>query len=449
MYRTPYKTMNRIQSIEEAIAIPIPRQNTDFFLWLIDTYDVLLSITESKLPVPTKTQLADLRKKLNTCILDNYNDQYRPIPGAVYGWTVSMFIWIILLSVIEMQHQTSTLEISENVKKYCKEKRIRMWKDPDLTTWNFDTVASQLDCISLRWHTLEPCKELEELLEILWRFAARFTLRMHTKDVLNVESYVEEIPNMVHLRLSAQGIMVFLSRYYWFHNTIRYYRKWQHVRDEEFPTIEESNWNTWILNERRHFITRRFRDGIAEWMWDKLILFGDQEIASHDQLGDEVSSFTCMYARFPAGLVSYLQRVLTYKDYKEISEEERISDFAHLHMIHAHFSNTYNVGFLKYFFIYDKTMYKHIDAIQKCSTPLILLWYKKYVVYFLGKIYHHPEGYSVQHAFIMWVVLLRKHCNGKCYDSMDFNSLCEQILDQAEVVNNDRHVDGFFDLDDD
>jgi len=55
----------------------------------------------------------------------------------------------------------------------------------------------------------------------------------------------------------------------------------------------------------------------------------------------------------------------------------------------------------------------------------------------------------MKHAFIMWCYILRKECGGKCYDSMDFNTVIEQMLDQAEVVNNDRVVEGFFTLEDD
>ena len=77
-----------------------------------------------------------------------------------------------------------------------------MYEDHDMTTWNLDTVCSQLDCISLRWEFLEPCQELDEFLEIMWRFAARFVLRLHTKDVINVENYQEDVAKQVRVRLT-------------------------------------------------------------------------------------------------------------------------------------------------------------------------------------------------------------------------------------------------------
>ena len=450
MYRTQYKTLYRVHPIEEAIEYPIPKQKTDFFLYLIDTYDVLLSIASNELPQPSPTVIKTIRQKFSLHILNHYHDMYKPIPGALLGWTESMLVWIILLSIIDIQHWHSTMELTPEVMKWVKKHGIRMFEDHDLRTWNLDTVVSQMDCLSLKWHELEPCQELYDFLEIMWRFASRFTLRIHSKDVINMENYMDEIPKMVKCRLTADGIMVFLSRYYWFNHMIHLRQKWETVQTPNlFPPTSTCNWSTWIYHEKRHFVTRRFRDGICAWMWDKLILFGDQEIASHDQLGDEVSAFTCMYARFPAGLVSLWQRILTYKEYEEIIKCEALKNFVHLHMVQAHFSSVYNVSFLKYFFIYDKIMHKHIGAISKSSTPLILYWYNRYVCFFHGKVYRHPEGTDVQHAFIMWCYLLRKECDGKCYDSMDFNVVCEQILDKAEVIDNDRIIEGFFTLEDD
>lgn len=451
MFKTPYRSLFRVHTIKEAIELDMPKDKTDLFLYLIDTYDVLLSISTASLPSPSRAELTNLRMKFHNCILDNFHKMYTPIPGAVLGWTESMLMYVVMLSVIEIQHMNSPMEMPTKLRDYVKNNKLRMYEDHDMTTWNLDTVCSQLDCISLRWEFLEPCQELDELLEIMWRFAARFILRLHTKDVINVENYQEDVAKQVRVRLTPDGIMVFMSRWFWFNHMIKLRSKWKTIREPVYdcPSLETSNWKQWITHEKRHFVTRRFRDGISDWMWDKLILFGDQEIASHDQLGDEVSAFTCMYARFPAGLVSLWQRILTYKDYEEIIECKAIKDYVHVHMINAHFTSVYNVSFLKYFFIYDKKLHQHINAISKASTPIVLYWYNKFFCYFHGKVYEHPGGTSVGHAFLLWCYILRKECEGRCYDSMDFSQLCEQLMDKKEVVNNDRNVDGFFTLEDD
>lgn len=451
MYKTTYKSLYRVHTIEEAIDIDIPVENkTDLFLYLIDVYDILLNISTGETFFPSHTILRTLREKLSQCLMTHYHKMYMPIPGVLFGWTESMLLWIVLLTVIELQHQHSTLEINDRLLAWVKTHRLRMFPDKDLTTWNFDTVVSQLNVLSLRWERLDPCEELKDFLEIMWRFAARFCLRLHTKDVLNVEMYQDEVPNMVRVRLTPDGMMLFLSRFYWFNQMIYYRSKWIPTvyHTHTFPSLQDTNWESWIKGEQKHFIARRFRDQITSWMWDKMLLFGDKEIGSHDQLGDDISAFTCMYARFPAGLISLWQKILTYEEPDQILQCNAVKHFVILHMINAHFTSVYNVSFLKLFFLYDKIIYKHEVALERCSAPIILYWYNRFVVFFRGKLYMHQDGQTAAHAFIVWCVLLRNECNGICYDSMDFNTVCEELLDQANVVNNHRVIDGFFTLED-
>ena len=45
MFKTPYKTIYRIHTIEEALEFNLPKDKTDMYLYLIDTYDVLLNLS--------------------------------------------------------------------------------------------------------------------------------------------------------------------------------------------------------------------------------------------------------------------------------------------------------------------------------------------------------------------------------------------------------------------
>ena len=176
---------HKLDTLEEALTYEIPKDRTDLFLYLIDVYDVLLSVASNELPMPNRTQIIQMRNKFSSYILSHYHKMYTPIPGALLGWTESMLMWVILLSIIDIQHWGSTMELSPLLRNYVKKHAIRMFEDHDLTTWNLDTLVSQLDCLCLKWHELEPCDELEELLEILWRFAARFTLRIHSQETFS------------------------------------------------------------------------------------------------------------------------------------------------------------------------------------------------------------------------------------------------------------------------
>ena len=71
--------------MKEAIELDMPKDKTDLFLYLIDTYDVLLSVSTAALPSPSRSELTNLRMKLHNYLLDNFHKMYTPIPGAVFG----------------------------------------------------------------------------------------------------------------------------------------------------------------------------------------------------------------------------------------------------------------------------------------------------------------------------------------------------------------------------
>lgn len=449
MYKTSYKTIYRIHSTEEAMEFPIGKSTTDMLLWMIDIYDVLLSINQKVLDKPSVNTIIDLRIKCTDYFLQHYHELYRPIPGVMLGWTPSMLLYIIILHLVNLQYDGGNMWLSQELKDYVKQHRLRMFQDPDPSTWCFATFVSMMDVLSLRWKGLDVSKELDELLEMMWRLSAKFILSIHSKIKLNVDNYNEDVKGKEnHARLSEQGIIISMSRFYWFSSSLNYYRRWPLARTA-VVTVEASNWSKWILNERRHFVTRRFRDSISTYLWDKIILYGDNEISSHSQLGEKVSNFTCLYARWPAGLLNKLQKILTYEEYETIIQFLPIKPWVHLMMINQHFVNMYNVKWLNFFFVSEESMHKHIEGIERSLVPVVLYRFNGFDVFYQGKVYQHPQSRNIEHAFLLWCHLLRVKCDGKAFDSMDFNELLQNLLDQEVVVDNSREVSGMFELEDD
>ena len=160
MYRTQYKTLYRVHTLEEALAYEIQASDGPF-----SVHDRRIRcapiVASNQLPMLSKLMLRQLRTKFSTCILKNYHRMYQPIPGALLGWTESMLMWIILLSIIDIQHWGSTMELTPKVMAWVKKHAVRMFEDPDLTIAS-NTVVSQLSTVSAwKWHELEPCEELE------------------------------------------------------------------------------------------------------------------------------------------------------------------------------------------------------------------------------------------------------------------------------------------------
>lgn len=449
MFKTPYKSIYRVHSVEEALQFEIGEGKTDMLLYFVDLYDVLLSIRSGLVDKPSLHQILELRMKCTEYLLKNYHTLYKPIPGVLLGWTTSLLLFIIILHLVHLQYEGTNMYLTEKNKAYIKEHRLRIYTFPEPEEWCFATYISFMDVIAFRWKKLTPNDQLNEILELCWRLASKLMLNMHSKIILNVESFRESIKGKPdYARLSEKAMIMCMSRFYWFVSTFNYMRRWKKASSVYAPTVESTNWAKFIVNEKRHFITRRFRDGILTVLFDKIILYGDKEIASHNQLGEDVSSMTCLYQRAPAGQLNKLQKMITYDEYEDIIKYEPIKDWIHLIMLNQHFVSTFNIKFISFFFISEERLYKHIKAVERSVVPLIFYRFNGFVCFYEGKIYEHPDGKSIEHAFVLWCHMLRSKCNSRAF-SMDFTPLLTRILDVEVEVDNSRDIDGMFELEDD
>ena len=444
MFKTPYKSIYRIQTIEEALEFELKTDETDMYLYLIDMYDVLLNNAIGKYDIP-KHKLIKQRQKMHNYLMKHFHRLYTPIPGRLHGWAHNMLVYVVLLTIIELQYDSEYPVIPDTVHEYCVKHRIRMYKDRNTKSWKMSTWLDMLDVVSLRWRKLLPCDTLKELLEILWRVSAKMLLFMYSQEIMDM--YYEPVTED-YLKASPVGVVAGLSRYYWFHQTIYQYEKWP-LEEGNAPPLSSTNWDTWITIEKKHIFSRRFRDGVTDFLWNHIINYGDHAIGSHDQLGDEVSNYAVLYMRFPANVPTSLSKICTYKEYEDMLASDSIRDILYLKMIHAHFRSHYDIDFTKIFTVWEPTIHKHIKGIERSPVPLIISRYWRYHVYYKGKTYKHPEGESFPHAFVLWLKMLREHLDGVCFQAMDFNLTIQSILDEKKVVDNTREMGTFFDLEDD
>ena len=302
MYKTIYQSTSRIHTMEEAVQIEIPIIPTDMFLWMIDVYQLIIQGHKS----------SALTRKVKTFLIKNYRKLHIPIPGCLLGWTHSMFMFVIYLHLIDPTYEYSQL--------YIKNNKLRLYKDPDPKSWSWDIYCSMLDLVALKWNELPQTKELEQFLNVLWSLAKHFCLFIHTKDVLSVDNHTYDVAKTkYHVRLSPEAIVSILSRFVGFQ--LHPYT----ILDIEIPS---NNIDHFINLEKRHLVSRKFRENVCSLLWDHIILIGYKDIASHDQLGESVSSFTCLFKRNPAGQLTEIQRLLTYATYEEI--RGRLRQFLHL-----------------------------------------------------------------------------------------------------------------------
>ena len=429
MYKTLYKSPNRLKTYYDAIKIEISTNSTDLFLYLIDLYDLLLTVDISD------SEYECLKKKLKTFLLKEYDEIHVAIPGCLLGWTHSMFVWIVYLTLLNKR------EIPKlTCYNFIKKERLRQFKDPDPNSWTWDIFINTLDVLALKWDDIDDDSGLQNLLDVLWHLSAKFTLFIHTKDVLSVDNHVDFVKKTkYHVRLSAESIVSVLSRFVGFNRSLFVSSKWSLGLDI-YP--DENNMKNFIELEKRHLITRKFRDNVLKWMWDKIILIGDKDIASHDQLGEKVSAYTCLFKRNPTAQMTNWQRTLTYSSYEEIIKDSRLKNYLHIHFVDQHFSTIYNVNFIKYFMVFN--VYKHMDNVDVSIVPLILCIRGKYDVFYRKMIY---ECGCFDDAFVTWAYILKTKMNSKPY-TMDFTMLTEQLFSSASS-DEEVSLQGFFTLQDD
>jgi hypothetical protein len=164
--------------------------------------------------------------------------------------------------------------------------------------------------------------------------------------------------------------------------------------------VLEHYFDQFIRNEKRHLKVDNFRAGLTKLVWDRELFYGDREIAAHGQLGNNLSSYSCLYKRRPICLMQKYQHVLSYGTYDEICE--RFSDSLWLYMIRAHFINNYQIDFIKYFVCWEVDQHKHRNALKSMTAPVILERFGKFTVLHNGQTYLNG---SIRDVFPMWVHL--------------------------------------------
>lgn len=447
MFKTPYQSLYRVHSLTEAVQTPIRSSFTDLLLYIVDLYDVLLSVESGELPAPREGELQELREKCTAYLLKHYDMLYTIVPGRCLGWTVGMMFYLCICTLIKLQKKG--ISMSMDLKQWVKKHRLRVYESPDPNEWTLSDLVSILDVISLRWNSLKPSPELTDFLDVVWSVSSKYVTQMMSRDKMDVDMYTEEVKNKKsHVRLSEVCIVACMSRFFWFQTLINLQNTWSIIVEDDMPTT--TNWEKFINVEKKHFVTRRFRDQITKYIWDKIILIGDREICSHEQLGGtQASAMTCVFARFPAGIPSLFQKTLTYAEPEEILENRTLKEYCHINMVQQHFMSVFNVNWPSYFLVFDFQVHKHRDAIDRSTVPIVLRLNGCYYVYFKRTLIQHPVGTQFEHAFLLWCYVLREQCQGKCFDSMDFSPIIEQLLDIEEVIDNSREIEGYYDLDDD
>lgn len=364
MYKSTYLTV-RVHTSEEAMVVK-PTETVDHILWLIDVYDV-------------KSGCA---RAVHNLLMSTYHNQQERVPGILPRWTKTMLTWVTLLHCWEWDHTQDTTNALEWAK--CNHLLTTEGK------WSADDVLTMLDAIAMRWKMIHPCDELKTFLNMIWHSCKKWTVHKHRDGCRAFEKSRE------WYTLKPVSVMAMLSRYYWFNQTL--------TQLEWFPvalhTVPKSYFHNFINKEKRHLKISKFREELSKAVWQRELHWGDAEIATHDQLGDQLSAYSCMYKRRPICLMQKYQHMLTYGTYDEICAQ--FSNILWLQLIRSHFINNYKLDFIKYFVCWEVDQHRHKTALNGTQAPIILERFGSYTVLLNNKVYGNGP---ISDIFPLWVHL--------------------------------------------
>lgn len=368
MYQSTYLTV-RVNTVAEAVMVT-PTETVDRLLWLIDVHD----IGEGCAPA------------VHNVLMDTYHDEQERVPGILPRWTRTMLAWVTLL------HCRTPFQTLDNTHLSAIKWGLQhhLLFNTDYAEWTVEDVLDTLDCIAMRWKQLSITNELKTLLQMVWNKCRYWTVHQ-TK---HPSQALERVRDSEWYVVKPVSIMAMLSRYYWFNQTMDQLEWFPHHQKQPPPHF----FSRFIAKEKRHLKIQRFRDALAKEVWERTLFYGDREIAIHDQLGDTVSAYTCLYKRHPICLMQTLQKKIAYGTYDDICA--CCSDILWLQMIRVHFVNNYRMDFVKFFVCWEIDQHRHHQFLKTSLVPIILERFGKFTVLYNGHTYGND---SIQEIFPLWV----------------------------------------------
>lgn len=347
MYKSTYLAV-RIHTEEEALRIQ-PEGDADTLLWLIDVYDL--------------GQSEKCAKAVENLILAKYHELHEQVPGILQRWTKGMMAWVTYLNALVPNYEYD--------EEWVRENHLMIKRDPE--NWSVETMLTALDALAIRWttaYTLDVQK-LQRYLHCIWSCAKKWTMHLHP----HVDRGLHENDMM---KVHPQTVLACLSRFFWFNKTLNLHHKY--VRKEMSVKV-----NPFFDQELRHFVLRKFRDQLLTSLWDHITYYGDREIASHDQLGEKMSTYSVLYKRQPVCLLQRAQHCMLYDDPEVV--RQKFPNVTDLKLIQMYFQNNFKVDFLKFFVCFERNHAKHEQAVRESIVPIVVETFRKYTVVHKGEAY--------------------------------------------------------------
>jgi len=405
----------------------------DLFLYLLDTYDILLSHADGSMIVDENDDLPYMRlsKKLELYAFEAWNLLFGRIPGQLKGWCEGMFVYACITMCRWLTSKAGCTVIPMDTRIWMKKHRLRTHISYDTATFTISDILNALDALELQWYDLKTLDHhIFIYLDALEFRAAWFITHTTGAEHFDIRKHrvkLDDNEYQIHPALFYQLYVRFMS----IRRSFAQYTMWDTV-----PVIKDmppTRWDDFVATETRHLKIRKFRDRVQDLTWENLGRLSDASRASYNARGSRVSAYQAVAENRPLAVLDKLNHLTSYGKPEELFKDKRVNDGLFLQMVHAHFMSTYSVSFKDFFFCSSEKSWIHREKIPHMVIPIVIERRRRYDVMHRGLIHLVPHG-TFTEAFQLWLLMVRRDYRGILYGSMDFSRLCRSLFDPPDIA---------------
>ena len=438
-YPAQFNTSGRVHTIKEAVEFPFngKESNCELFLFILDTYDVLMDIAGSssnQFPTGRNTwnpQLLNrLYLKMRKILVNQYDKLFIFIPGRLKGWTNGLF-WYVEMMLIKYIQITSPnmLKITDDVKEWVISNRLQANENWNLNTWSYMDVVRALEIVEAAIQRLPWEDDIFHYLDFIELRCAQLVSLNWNFTVLDNSNFRIQVSKTVY-QLHPTGIHELMSRTTLIRRAAELWFLWE---SEPAPPINEHYMDDFILKEQRQMTQRKFRDELSNRITENMLRPAERDVQSYRLKGADVSDYASMAVARPLMMLDVIAKQCSYGTYEVLMKDFRVPDAMYIGMVQMHLASVYNFAFTEYFLLTEKKIHKHKHRVHLILTPFIVQRSNRYDTMWKGNIIPSRDG-SFYWAFLNWCVLIRKRCRGVVYGGVDLKPLCALILDKPKVI---------------
>jgi hypothetical protein len=433
MYNSNYKSIFRCHTLVECVnySLKPPVEKADLFLFLLDTYDILLSHAEGSMVVDENDDLPYLRlaTKLEKFAFQAWDSLFDRIPGQLKGWCEGMFVYVCISLCKWLASKPGCTVIPEDTRMWMKRQKLRSHVSYDTAKYSISELLNALDIFELQWVHIESLTQhVLVYLDALEFRAAWFVTHAAGASVFDIRKHrikIEDNQFQIHPALVYQLYVRFVA----IRRSFAQYTMWDTI--PPVAEMPETQWLHFVERENRHLKIRKFRDRTADITWENLLRLSDGPIASYNARGSRVSAYQAVAENHPLAILDKLNQLVAYGKTHELHADNYVREGLHLQMVHAYFMSTYSVSFKDFFYCSSEKSWKHRTKIPHMVVPVVIERKSRYDVMYRGLVNLVPNV-TFAEAFQLWCLLVRKDYKGILYGSMDFGRLCRDMLDPPQ-----------------